>query len=163
MLKIQILGVVCLAFSSGIFAQATERTSLNNGGNSLAANGIILDISIGQTAVSTLSQGNVIITQGFQQGYLFSVGTENTQARPVSVAVFPNPAHESLFIQNTDDNAIQDASWQIFGPAGQLVLSGQLSDTSQEINIEALPSGSYYVALHTRDHQYFTAKFLKIK
>lgn len=83
-------------------AQSLEKQVIGAAGASVSNGSISLDFTVGEAAVTTLSQANFILTQGFHQGEMM---TTSVNGLPVSVAykIFPNPTADKLWLEMTGD------------------------------------------------------------
>ncbi len=64
------------------------------------------------------------------------------------VVIYPNPAHENLYIKG-DENLIS-SNFQLFDSFGRVVKEGQILDYQHEINIKNLASGIYILKLFNK-------------
>jgi len=64
--------------------------------------------------------------------------------RPTSTQIFPNPVEDILSIQSKKENA----SFILTDVKGASVMQGQISRFQQNINIEHLPSGTYFLTVN---------------
>lgn len=73
-------------------------TVIASAGNYAEAGGISLSWTLGEIAVTTLEQGDLILTQGFQQSYKLPDGID---LDPVDwqIVAYPNPVDNELKIQ----------------------------------------------------------------
>ncbi len=69
--------------------------------------------------------------------------------------VYPNPANGVLFVQTLRATSLP-AQYRITNLIGQNMLTGNISDEIQKIDIESLPSGMYFISVGEQ-----TAKFVK--
>ena len=60
-------------------------------------------------------------------------------------SVYPNPANGVLFVQTLRATSVQTLTYRITNLMGQTVLSGSITDETQQINIENLPVGMYFI------------------
>ena len=60
--------------------------------------------------------------------------------------VYPNPANNVLFVE-TRFIASQPTAYRITNPLGQTILSGYITAENQQINIETLPAGMYFISI----------------
>jgi hypothetical protein len=74
--------------------------------------------------------------------------------KPSKVSIYPNPAHDLLFVQN----CAPDSHVQIFDLNGKLVTSSHLSNN--QINISHLSKGRYIITI-TDNNQTFVQKIIK--
>lgn len=158
--------MLVFAFIKTSSAQTIQRQSLSNGGSLFTQNGIVMSVTLGQNAHTTL-KNNIIITQGFQQQGVIAWEVKTNDAVPdvISISVFPNPTSEALNLSISDSELRNKIfNWFIINQLGQLVAQGELQDTSQSIAVENLPKGEYFLRLRTKEttNKSFVAKFLKI-
>ena len=95
---ITLFAAVVLA-SQITFAQIElSPTVIASAGNYAEAGGISLSWTLGEIAVTTLEQGDLILTQGFQQSYLLPDGID---LNPIDwqIIAYPNPVKDELRIQ----------------------------------------------------------------
>ncbi|GEO11814.1 DNRLRE domain-containing protein [Segetibacter aerophilus] len=74
-----------------------------------------------------------------------------------ALQVYPNPA--TSFISVTTSSVLKGAEFSINSLAGQLLLRGKLSE--QQIDIQKLPAGQYWLTLKTNSGELMKAQFLK--
>lgn len=79
-------------------AQSIERKVIATAGTSVVVGNIQVDYTVGETVVQTSIAGNLIVTQGFQQGNLIATGVTGLPAR-VSYRVFPNPTTAEILVE----------------------------------------------------------------
>jgi hypothetical protein len=63
----------------------------------------------------------------------------------MAFAVYPNPADNVLFVETCHGAFLQNLTYCITNPLGQTILSGHISAENQQINIETLPAGMYFI------------------
>jgi hypothetical protein len=139
-----------------LFALSGEAQSLKQdvissaGGYNVASGGSLsLSWTLGETIIPTFtsSDGSLIITNGFQQKIVISVGVENIPD-PVSITIYPNPAGESLNIK-FDFPTDGEITFFLINIKGGMVKTGKIeaATVNKEINMQDLPSGIYYLRL----------------
>ena len=70
--------------------------------------------------------------------------------------VYPNPANDVLFVETRLIAFLQTQTYRITNLVGQTVLSGNITTENQQINIESLPEGLYFISVGER-----IVKFMK--
>lgn len=100
--------------------------------------------TIGETVISTITNGTNTATQGFHQTQLEVTSIEDV-AVEYDINVYPNPTNGLLQVDISDLN--EDLNLQLYDAAGKLVsqkafLKGQ---NSQIIDFTAVERGSYYL------------------
>ena len=58
--------------------------------------------------------------------------------------VYPNPAHGVLYVETRRATSLQD-EYRIVNAMGQTVLTGQITDETQRIDVSNLPQGIYFI------------------
>lgn len=146
MTRLMILLFVLL-FVRTIEAQNLSPTVVNSAGGVIQNNFHILEWSLGELAVSTLTSSNNLLTQGFLQPNVTIVGTEDLfdESR---LAVFPNPVSNWLNLQ-TDIPDIKTI--QIHDVLGKLVLQREFQPL---LDIYQLESGTFIISLLNKQNQF---------
>lgn len=125
--------------SAGIFAQelvSAQGESLSNASGSI-------DFSIGELVISTESNANNTLTQGFHQTAWEFVSLED-HLPAFSMSIFPNPTSELLTI----NSAVYDGvSYKMYDKSGRIVLAGELTDELTQLNVASFSDGSYSILL----------------
>jgi len=123
-------------------------------------------ISIGEPAITTISNNTTIITQGFLQPYeIFFLDTNHDLAETITINVFPNPTSEFIRIDfssltaNTIDLFITDNLGRLLYNNPVTVINGK---SSLELNIKSWSAGTYFIKA-VDQHQVLTAAFKFIK
>ena len=70
--------------------------------------------------------------------------------------VYPNPANNVLFVEMWRAASLPDKTYRITNLMGQTLLQGNIDAEGQQINIESLPAGMYFITLGNA-----TQKFVK--
>ncbi|MDI9342480.1 MAG: T9SS type A sorting domain-containing protein [Sediminibacterium sp.] len=81
------------------------------------------------------------------QGTCGTIGiTEVNNSKPVTMAVYPNPASNNLTIEVA--NASENSTLDIFNTLGQKVISLKNVNEMNSVNVSALTSGVYFVTVN---------------
>ncbi len=73
------------------------------------------------------------------------------------ISIYPNPASSEIFIAT--DFKLQNAKYQIYNIAGQLIKNGQINSSPKQVSIADLNSGLYLIRI-TKDELVYTRKFV---
>ena len=73
-----------------------------------------------------------------------------------TLMVYPNPANNILFVQTLHATSLPAETYRITNLMGQTLLQGQITAETQQINIENLPAGLYFISVDD-----MTQKFVK--
>ncbi len=103
--------------------------------------------TVGQTAFTTLSAANLVVTQGFHQGNLLVTSVEPSPTLPsFGIKVYPNPTSMELFILVENSNAYGYYQIEVFDLSGRKVieLGASLESSSPyRLSVDGLRSGAY--------------------
>lgn len=141
-------------FSITIFSYS--QTLVNTTGNTISNNSFVIEYSIGEIAISTLSSTNSDVTQGLLQP---SLKVPNPGCGFVNdiIQYFPNPTQNIIRIVGRHDWI---KSYNIYQADGKLVAKADYYNN--QINISRLASGIYFVVLYPGcDGKFKTLKILK--
>ncbi len=141
------LTFVTLFFVQVIVAQNLSPTVVNSSGRVIQNTSYSLEWSLGELAVSSLTNSNNLLTQGFLQPERQTVPIKDIFDESRFWA-FPNPVTAQLYLQ-TDIPEI--AVILIHDVSGRLVLQ---TDFQQHINLLHLNSGIYVVSLFNNQTQH---------
>ena len=131
-----------------IFGQVTTPTLITNSGGTFSNSSVIMDFSIGELAVQTL-QNNEILTQGFHQGDLkvttaiFNLG--------IKTKIYPNPTTKFIIIE-LEKNV--NADILVYDINGKIVIEDKLNDENQkQLDFSFLKQGNYLLHINIADKQ----------
>ena len=84
-----------------------------------------------------LEWGQTTLTDGLEEG-----------RKEIGFNVYPNPAHSVLFVETMCTPSLpMENVYRITNLMGQTLLQGRINDEIQQINIESLPAGIYFITL----------------
>lgn len=157
MRKIVLLISGALLAGQLVMAQSVQLspTVLASAGNYSEAGGISLSWTLGEVAVTKLSQGDLVLTQGFQQSFLNNVGIAKDPIRWQIIA-YPNPVKDELRIQ-FDVTDPTDYLVEIQDVSGRLLSQEQYKQVAPGdiISVEMSPysQGVYFFRISTTDRE----------
>ncbi|MFH2143416.1 MAG: T9SS type A sorting domain-containing protein [Bacteroidota bacterium] len=76
---------------------------------------------------------------------IISVYKETDQNITSDILVYPNPAGDNLFIEIKNADLFTSADYSLYGITGNKIVSGVLTDGSNQINVSSLRNGIYYM------------------
>lgn len=111
--------------------------------------GVSMSWTLGEVAYTTLSSSEITITQGFQQGNLFTTDVEKPTLPVSDVKLYPNPASVEVNIQVTSTTFKGNATIDVFDITGRKVDTQimNLDDKEPFLNVSSLKSGIYLVKI----------------
>ena len=128
-----------IIFATTGFAQeviSTQGDSYSNASGSI-------DFTIGEVVISTVSDANNTLTQGFHQTHWNFVGLDD-HVPEFEASVFPNPTEDMLNIRSA---AFENISYALYDARGRKVLEGILTQDLTNIQVSHLLPGSYELTL----------------
>lgn len=141
----------CFAFTTSVFGQAgLERQVTGAAGSSLqSTSGATLHFTIGEVMVSEHHNGTAQLSQGFHQVLEVKTLLGASTLKPAVVAqveVFPNPAQD--FLQVNTDTPLHAT---LFDLNGRQVLQQAHIESSTQLQLSALPTGTYLLRTRSFD------------
>ena len=71
-----------------------------------------------------------------------------------TLTVYPNPTHCILFVETRSITSLPDQSYRITNIMGQTLLQGTIHGETQQINIENLPTGMYFISIDKQNMKF---------
>lgn len=152
------INALCFAFFA-TQAQTLDRQVIASSGQYFENSNFNVQATIGETVIPTLTSGNVILTQGFQQpDSTVTVNVENTLVS-LGFSLFPNPTATQFSLYLKSDKAITIVM-QLFDLQGKEITQAKtvsFQNTFTEVfDIQQLAAGQYTLRLQDK-----TGKMLK--
>ena len=154
MKKIISLIITTTFFSVSGFAQlALEQSVIASGGGYAESESMSLSWTLGELAITTLTGGDKILTQGFQQSFGFGTGI-TAQELNWKISAYPNPMIDVLFVKFDVDRArefwieIQDVTGRVISREHQKEI--RPGDVVQ-LNTSDFTDGIYFLKVFTLD------------
>jgi hypothetical protein len=135
------------------------------GGKTKIAGDIMLEYTVGEPFVKTLSSANNKITQGFHQPVVIvsrvvnedenevipeaARTTDKLPATDFKVEVFPNPATDYIMVSAKAKT--ENTTLMIVDISGSRVYSGSLQEAEQRIDLSFLANGKYFLIVRSED------------
>lgn len=113
--------------------------------------GISISFTIGEVAYTTLTSGNFILTQGFQQGNLFTTSIDKPVNAVNDIAVYPNPATDYVKVRIDIPNLSGKATYDLHDITGKKVITKEFNvETSVpvELSLSDIRPGIYLLKVY---------------
>jgi hypothetical protein len=134
------------------FIQAQE--SANASGGDATGSGGTVAYSVGQIVYTTNFVTTGSVAQGVQHSFeIFTVGIKETELN-ISLTAFPNPTTENLTLQISDYKN-EKLSYQLFDMQGKQLSNGQVTAQQTKINMNGLPSATYFINVVNQENKKF--------
>ncbi|MGE0089209.1 MAG: T9SS type A sorting domain-containing protein [Bacteroidales bacterium] len=117
------------------YGQSISSSVIASGGGSSEAGGLNLSYTIGELAIETFTTTNMVLTQGFQQGYYDITSVNDPLVQSIDLEIYPNPAIDfiSIEIKNTEVKFIQ---LELYSIDGVLVTNEKWENTGTPYKFE---------------------------
>lgn len=153
-------GVTLLILGYGIASAQAQQSATTSGGDALGSGGSV-SYSIGQIVYTTQTSTIGSILQGVQQPYEISIvlGTEDHQIN-LNIEAYPNPTTDYLIltIGNIDPLPL---NFQLIDLNGKLIENKKITDTTETIRMDNLPSTIYFLRVTNNNKEVKTFKIIK--
>lgn len=135
-----------LIFVFSVSAQVKQEVIASAGGYDTNG-GLSISWTLGETIIPTFTNGDLVLTHGFQQQLLVTTVEENLEEL-VHVKVFPNPASDNVNIK-FESPVEGEISLTIIDAQGRLIKTDFIEPAmlEKQINLQDLPAGIYYLRL----------------
>jgi len=148
------------------YAQVLRPTVLASAGSSqkATAGNAILSFTVGETAIATLNQSGISYGQGFHNGTLIIVSTEDLDLEVWKLRIFPNPTSESLYIdfsQPGEGARLQVSVWNALGQCLSKPIKLE-SAGARTLDVAHLPPGVYFLQLMDSSGRTGSIRFVKV-
>lgn len=151
--------IFLLLISFYVKAQSIERQVVAAGGTSVTTP-LQLDYTIGEIAVETVTVGNTVLTQGFQQPYFVVIPGNNVFPYLV---IYPNPTPGDALARFILPSPAR-LNISIYNAVGQLISTEAINYPGGEmqyiIKSRYLTAGSYFIHFAMSDGSAKTSKVL---
>lgn len=146
-MKYLLLCLAAIACPFMVVAQSSGGLELiSSAGGDFNASAFSVSWSLGEPVTTTLSNNDVLLTQGFHQPSNLLTSVYHFGRTSLDVKAYPNPTQRSVIIETKASTAI-DLQYQLLTILGKEVQSGSLLKQRQELSLQALPAQLYVLRL----------------
>ena len=164
LMKKPILLFLTLILSVSLFSQSLSPTVIASAGGFAAAGGYSISQTIGELAVKTLTNNDLLLTQGFQQPQLSVANFIEPEEVEWSLNTYPNPVKDMMYIEYSLQEET-DLMLEIRDITGKKVSEEKLEqlsgDSETSVNLSDLRNGIYFLKFYSPDKKLF--KIIKIQ
>jgi hypothetical protein len=111
--------------------------------------GIVVLGTYSPTPPTSFDIKEVFLMKTDKEGLLTGIGENQQQIKTTEAILYPNPASEIINIEFSQ--VYQTATIQLLDIGGKMVLEKQLNSNYQNLNISALPAGTYVYGIFNKD------------
>ncbi len=164
MKKMYLVFLTGMTAAASAHAQSVGPTTLNATGGTGATGGNTYEWSVGEMVlVHTATSANLIVTQGLLQPSPPPSGIKKTETLLADVMVYPNPAHDIIYLQPKLTGAcvlqyvLQDITGKVLKTGTATLVNG---NEKQTITLEGYAAGRYMLTVHfSRNEQQYQNNF----
>lgn len=131
--------------SSGAFGQSTVGS---------------ISYTLGEGAISTQTNGNTTLTQGFQQTQIVVTAVSEATVSGFSIALFPNPTHDFITLK-IEKGETRDLEYILFDAQGKILLKQKLTGAEVQVPFTQFNPGSYAISIRRQGREMQIFKVIK--
>jgi hypothetical protein len=136
--NISFLGIFLLTSLNGM-----GQESVVTAGDDFAFSSGSVSFTIGEPIIETFTSNSIQLTQGYQQGVIFTAAINEFNDDLIRGA-FPNPTFSELNMEL--NNWANDCAYTLIDESGRIIFEGNLSPSSKNtLHLHELASGFYYL------------------
>jgi hypothetical protein len=167
-MKKQLFTLIFVLAAIAMQAQSIERWAISSsGGSYYDGTSFEMDYTAGEVIVTTLSDGNNFLTQGFQQPFTNStISIPENADENSDIQYYPNPVEDylSISIQNAKSGVYR---YQVYDLLGQLLANETLTQSANgdlviKVNFQQFATGNYFLRLMHDGELINSGKIIKI-
>lgn len=124
------------------------------------ASSMSLNWTIGEIAVETYINDNIILTQGFNQANIVITSATEELLTDISITVYPNPVKD-IFTVKVETDHINQLRAEVYDLSGIKLISENIYQGNTRIDIGNLPASEYILKIYDNKQVIKTLKFVK--
>lgn len=133
---------VFLMATWSVQAQSVSPAVLASSGGEGSSGQNTLQWTMGELSITTLSQGDRILTQGFHQPNVLITSSEDEVE--IGLSIYPNPAHSQIVL---DYQGTEEFEFDLLSIQGASAARGALNIGQTQVDVQDLPSGHYILTI----------------
>lgn len=159
MKNIKLPFVIFLYLSLFVQQSEAQQTPASGGGTLLNGSGSI-SYTIGESVAQTLTNGNVILTQGFHQPMLSVAVVHALSGLGYSVSTFPNPTSDFVRLK-IDKLSVVGLKYLLFDMKGKLLAQKHIESNEISVPFHHLTTGIYLLKVLDGKQEVKTFRIIK--
>ena len=137
---------------------AAQEVISANGGTATAA-GTQVSWTIGEPIITTVSDANNTLTQGFHQSKLTVTAINDIQVLGVEIKVYPNPTSDFVIVHFS--KVMEKPTYFLFDLSGRIIEQKNIESTDVKIDMTSYAGGSYILKVNSGQQPLQTFKIIK--
>ena len=150
---------IFLFISENLYGQNLERYLISNAGSEVVHSALIIDFSVGETAVNYDIHSSVKISQGFHQGSSLVSSIYTPESPLYNLLVYPNPTIDRIHLENPSGSPL---NYKVHDINGRIKMLGEFHEKIQTLNTWVLDEGIYILVITDAWRNSQSYKFIKI-
>ena len=148
MLRFNLILLILLATLTAV--SQNNQYVISATGNHFENSNLKIDYTVGETVISTISNDNIILTQGFHQPKYEITSIEKSEYLNIKFKLFPNPTSDvlNIAIENADN---QDLFIELYDISGTLLLKKRIINSTQNIDMKNYSSSIYILHIFNKN------------
>jgi len=148
---------VALLISEFYCCQTISNEVISSAGETQSNATVLIDFSVGEPAIETISNSSNTLTQGFHQTqFLYISLTEISE--PINVISYPNPVVSELIVEIPNNSQTMDLI--IYSMEGKIIDSFRINETLK-ISFSKFTPGTYIISLKNNTELIKSYKIIK--
>lgn len=146
------------------FSQIKQSEVVSAGGGFGELNGYSASFTIGEAVTGTLAKGDLVLVQGFQQGYIDVAPNPPSgldEFTAANVTVYPNPVRTIAYVE-LSNVAVEGCVVKCFDMSGRALSEDTFDeDNRMAVDMSGLPQGAYLIKVISKDGIVVNKKIMK--
>jgi len=141
-------------------AQTASPSVVASSGGNAQGEGFSISWTLGEMAIETFQNDNLILTQGFHQTDIIVTSIYEAKSFDLLVNAFPNPVKDQLSV-TVQDGAAENIRFGLVDLQGTMLLEGKLVGSETQIDLATFRSGVYFLTLTVKGEKVKTFRIVK--
>jgi len=138
--------IIALALSLFSFIKLQAQQLVSSGGGDYNGENVSISWSIGEPVIETLSNGPVVLTQGFHQSFTSSNSILDLAGPSLSLKIYPNPTADDLNLLTKSEN-FSTMKFFLHNMEGKEISQGLVKSDLTKIEMYRYPHGIYLLRI----------------
>lgn len=157
MIRFHLVTLVIVLYASTALGQTLRSHVITSTGNSFMTDEGATYISVGEPMSTEITNGDIMISQGFLQVTVLSSTVATDNEIPFDISIYPNPVTQLLMVELEEFSEVR---YQLIDQMGRQLQTQPIYESTTEIDMTSYSEGIYYLQLVTETRQ---SKLVKIQ
>ena len=143
-----------------LFSKTKAQEIVASSGSHFANSEKQISWTLGEPVVTTLSNENSTLTQGFHQSKLIVTAINEVSVPGFNIIAYPNPTSDILKVEVKNISG-QDLIYTLYSPDGRMLVQKQMESDISEIPMYNYVSATYFLKVSSSNTVLKTFKIVK--